>query len=54
MAAGDRNKKGEATDFVRHYKASIFNQFPICGTKRYGYSSSDKEDVTCKKCLKKM
>lgn len=57
MAAGDRNKKGKATDIVRHYNAAQPIIFPVkglCGRKNVGYATDDKNDVTCLSCLKKL
>ncbi len=54
MATGDRNKKGKATDIVRHFSLIGDSKQPICETKGYGYSTTDKYEVSCKKCLQKL
>lgn len=51
MAAGNRNKKGHAVDYVRHYM--LPNSKILCGKKSFGYASTQIDDVTCKLCLKK-
>lgn len=53
MPVGDRNKKGFRTDLAKHYSYSDADT-PICGNKRYGYSSNDITNVDCKKCLNKL
>jgi len=52
MATGDRSIKQKATDIVRHFSDTKSAGHPICGTKNYGYSSTDVNDVCCKKCKK--
>ncbi len=54
MSAGDRNKSGKAIDIVRHYSRNGDGKESICGLVLPWYSSSDFEDVTCKKCLRKL
>lgn len=46
MAAGDRNNKDKPKDIVKHYGKS-----PICGQLRWGYSSEDFDETSCKNCL---
>lgn len=53
MAAGDRNKKGKATDVVIHYKVRLLSEEVSCGTKGWGYATANLEEVTCLKCLAK-
>lgn len=52
MAASDKNKSGKRTDYAKHYSATT-GGMPICKELNYGYSTSDKSDVDCKKCLNK-
>jgi len=56
MSAGDRNKKGKATDIVIHFApfTGEMNRKAYCGTKNWGYATSITEDVSCLKCLKKL
>lgn len=54
MAAGDRNKKGEPVDFVRHYGATPGKLPTLCGNKRAGYITNEPYDVTCKNCIRKL
>lgn len=53
MAASDKSKKGNRTDYAKHYSLTPAGN-PLCGNKRYGYSTPDKTDVDCEKCLKQL
>lgn len=57
MAAGDRNKNGKPKDLVKHY-GEVLNDnhylLAICGNKRAGYVSYDKNEITCIKCINKI
>jgi hypothetical protein len=53
MAAGNRNKEGKATDYVIHGSYAMAGP-PICGVENYGCSTTQMEEITCKKCLKKI
>lgn len=50
MAASDKNNKGKRTDYARHY-SFINGASPACGTKGFGYSTNDINDVDCEKCM---
>jgi len=50
MTASDRNKSGERKDYARHYSL-IDGGSPVCGTKNYGYSTNDTNDIECEKCM---
>lgn len=49
MAASDKNEKGKRTDYARHF-SFINGGSPMCGTKGFGYSTNDTNDVDCVKC----
>jgi hypothetical protein len=51
MSAGERYKNGRPSDIVRHFGSETK---AICGRIDPGYVGTDKDDVTCKKCLKKL
>ena len=50
MAASDKNKSGKRTDYAKHYSLMVGGS-PVCGTKNFGYSTNDTNDVECEKCM---
>lgn len=53
MAAGDRDIKSKPIDGVKHYSFSSAG-WPICDTKGYKYSSPDRSETNCKKCIRRL
>lgn len=50
MAAGNKSKTGNRTDYAKHYSL-IDGGSPVCSNSRYGYSTNDVSDVDCVKCM---
>lgn len=52
MAATDKYKNGKRKDYACHYSEKMAG-IPLCGNKKYGYSTNEIKEVDCKICLRK-